>query len=78
MIDLDKVTVEIPCPRCHFWNAIFFKQVRLRDVIICRGCKCNIHLDDRMNECRKAVRDIKAITEDFAKTWGNLNIKMGV
>lgn len=50
--------IEIQCPGCGFYNEVFLKQVRHRDIIICRGCKANIHLDDQMNECRKAIRSI--------------------
>jgi len=55
---LDKAEIELECPRCGFYNSIFFRQARLRDVIICRGCKCNVRLDDQMNECRKARKQV--------------------
>ena len=55
-INLDKIEVKVNCPRCQFSNPIWLKQARLRDVIICRGCKANIQLDDSMNTVRKGVR----------------------
>ncbi|MHC4346742.1 MAG: hypothetical protein ACYSUP_18895, partial [Planctomycetota bacterium] len=56
--------VDVECPRCHFVNPIWMKQARLRDTIICRGCKRNIYLDDSMNSVRKAQR---RISEQFKK-----------
>ena len=58
-MNLDKVEVEVDCPRCQFSNPIWLKQARLRDVIICRGCKANIQLDDGMNTVRKAIRSVQ-------------------
>lgn len=52
--DIDSMEVEIQCPLCSFYNPIWIKQARLRDTIICRGCKANIMLDDNMNTVRKA------------------------
>ncbi len=79
MISLDNQTIEFPCPRCSFYNAIFFKQARLRDVVICRGCKSNIQLDDQMNECRKAQRAIKRAVQEFERTLRDLkDIKINI
>ena len=71
MIGLDNQTIEFACPRCGFYNPIFFKQARLRDAIICRGCKINIRLDDQMNECRKAVRAINRAVRELEKSLKN-------
>ena len=56
--DIDGVEVEVECPRCGFTNPVWLKQIRLRDVVICRGCKCNLHLEDQMNTFRKAREDV--------------------
>ena len=64
-IDLDKVEVEIECPQCQFYNPVLLKQARLRDVIICRGCKANIQLDDSMNTVRKARQSVQRALADF-------------
>ena len=74
MINIDNETIEFPCPCCGFYNAIFFKQARLRDVIICRGCKSNIQLDDQMNECRKAERTIRKSIQELEETLRKMNI----
>ena len=57
-INLDKCEIFVDCPRCQFANPIWLKQARIRDVIICRGCKSNIQLDDSMNTVRKTIRSI--------------------
>jgi hypothetical protein len=57
-MNLDTFEVNVDCPRCQFSNPIWLKQARLRDVIICRGCKSNIQLDDSMNTVRKGVRSV--------------------
>lgn len=71
--DLDHFTVEGECPRCGFHNPLFFKQARLRDVLICRGCKANIQLDDRMNSCRKAVRSFRRQMQQLEEQLGSLS-----
>jgi hypothetical protein len=76
MISLDNQTVEFPCPKCGFYNPIFFKQARLRDVIICRGCKFNIQLDDHLNECRKADQTFRRGIRRLEDTIKNLNLKI--
>ena len=78
MINLDNESIEFPCPRCGFYNAIFFRQARLRDVVICRGCKSNIQLDDRMNECLKAERAFRKAMQELEKTLRNLNVKINI
>ncbi len=79
MIDLDKLEIDFKCPKCDFYNKAYIKQVRLRDVVICRGCKTNIRLDDQMNQAKKAVRDINRSMRELEKTFNNLssiNIKI--
>jgi hypothetical protein len=72
-IDIDSFEVEIECPICEFTNPIWIKQARLRDVIICRGCKANMRLDDSMNGVRKArqniQRQLKALQDQLARMF---------
>jgi hypothetical protein len=70
---LDRAALEAPCPRCGFFNRFHFRQVRLQDVIICRGCKCNIRLDDDMNQCRNASRTVEDSVRQLIQSlsrWG--------
>lgn len=78
MINLDKEVIDFSCPNCGFYNSFFFKQARLRDVIICRGCKYNIRLDDQMNECRKAARSIKKAIQELEDSLGDFNLEINL
>lgn len=59
MLDIDSYTIDIQCPRCRFHNSVTIKQVRLEDVVICRGCKANIQYRDHMRSTHKAVQDLR-------------------
>lgn len=73
MIDLDRFNFEVECPKCSFATRILYRDARLRDVVICRGCKANIQLDDHMNECRKARRQVRAAMQELEVTIAKLN-----
>jgi hypothetical protein len=74
MINIDNQELDFQCPNCGFFNPFLFKQAPLRDVIICRGCKGNIHLDDNMNECRKASKSIRNALAGLENSLKNLNL----
>ncbi|RSZ31568.1 hypothetical protein [Variovorax sp. 3P27G3] len=76
MIDIDRFSFDVECPECRFATKIFYRDARLRDVLICRGCKANIQLNDHMNECRKvrsqvssAIADLERTVESLGKTF---------
>lgn len=73
MIDLDRFEFEVECPKCSFATKIFYRDARLRDVLICRGCKANVQLDDHMNECRKARRQFHTAMQELEETIAKLN-----
>lgn len=73
MIDLDRLEFEVECPKCSFATKIFYRDARLRDVFICRGCKANIQLDDHMNECRKVRRQFQAAMRELEDAISKLN-----
>ena len=78
-IDIDNHKIDIHCPSCHFFNTVTLKQVRLRDVVICRGCKANISLEDHLNMTRKTIRSfqraMRQIEEQLAKI-GKITIRL--
>lgn len=76
MIDLDKEHFDFQCPQCSFYNEIYFKQARLMDTIICRGCKANIRLNDQMNECRKVQRSFRRAFQKLETSLKDLSIKI--
>jgi hypothetical protein len=73
MINLDNIEIELQCPNCNFYNYILIRKARLRDVIICRGCKSNIQLDDQMNEVRKSVRNFREAMQKLENSLKGLN-----
>lgn len=73
MIDLDKISLDLECPKCQFSNPFFYRQARLRAVIICRGCKGNIRLDDQMNTCRKARVKFQRAMDDLKEALSKLS-----
>lgn len=73
MINLDRAELDVPCPRCRFENSIFYRQARFREVIICRGCKTSIRLDDHMNECRKARQQINQAVAELEQVLASFN-----
>ena len=78
MTDLDRLEFEVDCPQCRFATRIFYRDARLRDVLICRGCKANIQLDDHMNACRKARRQFHRALQDLEDTIAKLNTTINI
>jgi len=72
-IRVDAFEVDVECPRCQFSNPIWLKQARLRDAIICRGCKWNIGLDDGMNSVRKAHHSVRRAMNNMRDTVARMN-----
>ena len=75
---IDNTPVSAACPICEFHNTFTIKQARLRDMIICRGCKANIQLDDEMNECRKVTRQIERAITELEDSFKNLNLTIRI
>ena len=75
IVFLDNTEISTPCPLCDFENPFTLKQARLRDIIICRGCKANIQLDDQMNECKNAVRRTERMISELQSSLKNMNFK---
>lgn len=73
-MNIDKYIIEFECPSCGFYNYFFLKQARLKDVIICRGCKINILLDDHMNTVRVSMNKIKKALDELEKSLKNITI----
>jgi hypothetical protein len=76
LIQTDRLSFELECPSCGFQNPATIKQARLRDAVICRGCKATIRLDDQMNECRKTVRHIGQRLRDLKKQMKDISINI--
>ncbi len=79
MTGLDKFQIPINCPNCHFENTVTLKQVRVRNVVICRGCKYNLQLHDQLNTTRKAISSVQrafASLEEQLSEAINIDIKL--
>ena len=79
MLKLDDFRIEITCSHCTFINIVFVKQIRIGDVIICRGCKNNIQLIDHQGSILKANRKLRRSINTLmkeVKTIGNITIKL--
>lgn len=76
--DLDKMTFDIACPQCEFLVSVRYRDARFHDVLICRGCKANLRLDDNMNQFRKArVQFIKAL-QKLSASLGKFSIDLRI
>ncbi len=73
---IDSAELDVACARCRFLNEVTIRQARTRDVVICRGCKGNIQLDDHMNQVRVAERQIREAVSALTKSFGSLTINI--
>ena len=78
MLNIDRFGFDIECPRCQFATRIQYRDARLRDVLICRGCKANLQLDDHMNECRKVRKQFNAAMRELEETISKLNTTLTI
>ena len=79
MLNVDKQILWLECPECRFKNPVTIKQVRLRDAVICRGCKATVQLEDHMNTARKALRSIRRAfreLEEQIRRIGTIKIRL--
>lgn len=73
---IEKLKVNFQCPSCRFLNTATLRQFQIRDVIICRGCKKNIHLLDHFNTVKKGLRTINRTIEGLKKSGYNSSYKV--
>jgi transcription initiation factor IIE alpha subunit len=71
-LDIDGHNIDFPCPRCGFYNAAFIRQVRLNDVLICRGCKSNIQLSDHMAGIARVRRQLMRVVQELQAAFDRL------
>jgi hypothetical protein len=79
MINLSRHRVNLTCPSCKFINPVTLKQVKVRDVIICRGCKSNIQLLDHLNLVRKSLKSFRREMDALMKAFesiGNITFNL--
>jgi hypothetical protein len=57
--DIDRRWIDIDCPTCRLATPASLGDVRLGNVIICRGCKLNIRLIDHIGEYHRMRRKLE-------------------
>ncbi len=75
---LDDETIAVECPRCRFETDVTLREIRLRDAIICRGCKATLQLDDYMCQTRKAQLSIERALRELEQSFDDMNITLGI
>jgi len=75
---LDDETITVACPRCRFETDVTLREIRLRDAIICRGCKAILQLDDYMCQTRKAQLSIQRALHELEQSFGDINITLEI
>ena len=66
MPDLSRRWLDVPCPRCSVATPVQFRDIELRRVIVCRGCKSNIRLVDQWDSFYRMRRKL----EDMIRNMG--------
>lgn len=68
--DLDRHWIEVDCPHCRLATPASLRDVRLGNVIICRGCKANIFLVDRLGEYQRVRGKLMAAFNGLVSAFG--------
>lgn len=63
--DLDRIEVEVPCPRCKLSTYVLLGKIRRRDYVICRGCYSTINLIDHMGSFDRAKKRITKMLKEL-------------
>ena len=77
-LSIRKQAFEFQCPGCGFYTKATIRQARVRDVVICRGCKADIWLDDQMNSCRKAISSVRRQFRRLEREISNLSLTIEI
>ena len=68
MFNIDKLTVPIECPSCHFPNSVLMREVHFGLTVVCRGCKADIRLVPVDGGVKKAKRALDNFIRTVPKT----------
>jgi uncharacterized Zn finger protein (UPF0148 family) len=72
MVDLDKLPIEIACPRCGYPFEIEMIDVRLESRVFCPNCKSHIRLHDYEGSSHAAKAEIEGALERLNQTLRKL------
>jgi hypothetical protein len=65
--DFDRISTEVPCPRCGLHTWVKLGEIRRRDFAICRGCHANILLEDHLGGVQRFIRDTERTLEALGR-----------
>lgn len=65
--DFSRHELEVECPLCDLHNWTTFGQVQRRDFLICRGCNCNIFLEDHLGSVQRSIKGIEKALRQLGK-----------
>jgi hypothetical protein len=65
--NLDRREIDIPCPRCRLRTTATLGDVRVGGFIICRGCKANLNLRDRLGAYHSFRRQFERMFSQLAR-----------
>ncbi|MAH00139.1 MAG: hypothetical protein CMK73_05325 [Pseudomonadales bacterium] len=63
--NLDRIEVEVLCPRCKLSTYVLLGEIRRRDYVICRGCYSTINLIDHMGSFDRAKKRITKMLKEL-------------
>lgn len=67
-ISFDKDEIEVDCPFCELETYVTFGEIMRNDFAICRGCHCNIILEDYLGDVKKSLKKIEKLINNL---WNN-------
>jgi transcription initiation factor IIE alpha subunit len=72
MLDLDKLPIEVACPRCHYPFDIAMLDARLESRMYCPNCKSQIRLHDNEGSVHVVREHVQRALNQLAQTFRNL------
>ncbi|TNF24097.1 MAG: hypothetical protein EP329_25925 [Deltaproteobacteria bacterium] len=71
-LGLDRVEQEATCPRCRLRTPFFLRDVRLGRVLVCKGCKANLQLNDYLGSYQEMRNRLRRQMRELLKTLSDL------
>jgi len=71
-LGLDRISMDATCPRCQLQTPFFLRDVRLGRVLVCRGCRVNIALNDYLGGYERTRKRLTRSMDDLVKTLSRL------
>jgi len=68
ILNLDKIQIDIPCPKCNYQNKVSFQDIKKQVTIICRGCLREIKLVDKEGSVKQSTKKINSSLNDLHNT----------